>query len=109
MPHSSLANGFLTGKYKPGHAGTTQRWGNVARYCTDEGWKVIDEVNGVAEDRLTQPAAVVLSWIRSRDNFAPPAVSVSTLGQLAAVMTAVELSDGDLQRLDIVSEMFARD
>ncbi|GIH98195.1 aldo/keto reductase [Planobispora takensis] len=109
MPHSSLANGFLTGKYTRESKAESARSGIVTRYFTDEGWKVLDELLDIAGAHGVTPAAVALSWARSHGNVTSPAVSVSAVGQLPDVMTDVHLSGGEVSRLDAVSEPFAAD
>ncbi|WP_165845801.1 aldo/keto reductase [Streptacidiphilus pinicola] len=107
LPHSSLANGFLTGKYSRTVQPAGARAGIVARYFTDEGWAVLDEVHAIAAEHDASPAAVALAWTRSRPGVVSPAVSVSAPEQLAGLMTRPELSDEDLARLDRVSQPYA--
>lgn len=108
MPHSSLANGFLTGKYVRGARSAGARSANVGRYLTEEGWAVLEEVRSVAARRGASPAGVALAWLRSRTGVVPPAVSVSDVRQIPEVMERATLTDEDIARLDKVSEPFLR-
>ncbi|WP_159942377.1 MULTISPECIES: aldo/keto reductase [unclassified Nocardiopsis] len=74
LPHSGLARGFLTGKYRPGAAEVdSPRAAKARTYLEDpRGKRVLDALDTVAGRGGISPAAAALSWLADR----PAVVSV---------------------------------
>jgi aryl-alcohol dehydrogenase-like predicted oxidoreductase len=93
ITYSSLASGFLTGKYrkdhdlpKSGRAGGVQQ-----RYMNEKGWAVLEAVEGVAARLGATPAQVALAWIANRPGITGPIASATTTEQLAELVGGIEL------------------
>ncbi len=107
LPYSSLASGFLTGKYRPGQDVTSVRSGSASAYLTRPGatalLRVLDEV---AAAHATSVAAVALAWLREQDPVGAPIASARTLTQVQPLVdsAAVHLSADDLAALTRASD-----
>lgn len=107
ITYSSLASGFLTGKYRRGGAlPSSARAGGVQReYMNDKGFAVLDAVQAVAERHDATPAQVALAWILARPSITAPIASATTVEQLREIVGAVDLrlSEEAIQTLDCAS------
>jgi aryl-alcohol dehydrogenase-like predicted oxidoreductase len=94
ITYSSLASGFLTGKYKRGaELPKSGRAGGVQqRYMNDKGWAVLEAVEGVAARLGATPAQVALAWIANRPGMTGPIASATTPEQLQELVGGVELT-----------------
>ena len=101
LPYSTLASGFLTGKYsRDGELPTSPRASGVqGKHFTDSGWAVLDAVRGVAHDRGAELATVALAYLRALG--AVPIASASRPEQLPALVAvaSVELSADEVQAI----------
>ena len=107
VPYSSLASGFLTGKYRTREDLQGAARGQAAGgYLNDAGLAVIAELRGIAAAHDVAPASAALAWLRSRPTVAAPIASARTVEQLPALIAAasLELSAEEISRLDSVSE-----
>lgn len=107
IPYSSLASGFLTGKYRTREDLEGAARGQAAGgYLNDAGLAVIAELRDIATAHDVAPASVALAWLRGRPTVVAPIASARTTDQLAALLDAValELTDEEVTRLDSVSE-----
>lgn len=93
IPYSSLAAGFLSGKYRrDGDLPATARAGTVQqRYFNDRGWAVLNAVHTVAEARNVTPTQVALAWLLSKPVVTAPIASATTVAQLNELLAAVDL------------------
>jgi aryl-alcohol dehydrogenase-like predicted oxidoreductase len=91
--YSSLASGFLSGKYRrEGAMPTSARAGGVQqRYFHDRGWAVLAAVEQVATARDATPTQVALAWLLSRPAVTAPIASATSPAQLAELVGALEL------------------
>lgn len=105
MPWSPLAGGFLSGKYSSSTTGEVDTTRTFAGSPTPEQYKVIDEVNALAAEIGASPAAVALSWVRSRPDISSVLVGARTMEQLDANLSSLdlELEDDQIARLSEVS------
>ncbi len=97
VPFSSLASGFLTGKYRgrvKGERGSEahSRATRAAQFASKRGFRVLDALEDVAEDHDRSPAAVALAWLLTKPLVTAPVVSVSRPEQLADLLTAPRLN-----------------
>ena len=92
VPYSSLASGFLTGKYssKEDIAGSS-REKRLGGYFDERGIKVLKALRDVADDASTEPAAVALAWLMAQPTILAPIASATSLMQLESNFQAVEL------------------
>jgi aryl-alcohol dehydrogenase-like predicted oxidoreductase len=103
LPYAALADGFLTGKYRPGREiPPGERAEDAAAYLTDHGIGVLDALDTVAGRNDTSVAAVSLAWLLRQPAVAAPVASARNPEQLRALLGAVELtlSRDDLALLD---------
>jgi aryl-alcohol dehydrogenase-like predicted oxidoreductase len=107
ITYSSLASGFLTGKYRPnaklpssGRASGVQQ-----RYMNDRGWAILAAVESVAKRLGATPAQVALAWIASRPGMTGPIASATTPAQLEEIAGGIDLKlDGEaIETLDEAS------
>jgi aryl-alcohol dehydrogenase-like predicted oxidoreductase len=95
IPYSALADGFLTGKYRPGRAlPTSERAPEASAYLTDIGLAVLSALDTVAERNETPVAAVALAWLAAQPTVAAPLASARTAEQLCGLLRATELRLG---------------
>lgn len=108
FPYYSLANGFLTGKYRSkDDLGKSPRGlRNIAYVESEKGRKVLRALDDVARETGSAPATVALAWLKSRPAVIAPiasATSLDQLRQLIAAMTLV-LTPGQVERLTRASD-----
>lgn len=103
IPHTSLAKGFLTGKYTEDtpESEWTSAHGNlgVSEYRSRSHFEQIDRLRHVADKHDASIPAVALAWLRRQPNVTSPIVSVSSGPQLRAITNDVALSPSDLNFL----------
>jgi len=106
VPYFALAKGFLTGKYRPGQAGVSER-GRLdgSAYMDDRGWRALAAVDEVAAAHGTTDSAVALAWLLAQPTVLAPISSARTAEQLAQQlpMVRLELSDAELERLGVAA------
>jgi aryl-alcohol dehydrogenase-like predicted oxidoreductase len=97
IPYSSLASGFLSGKYRAGETlPSTARATNVQKiYMNDRGFAVLAAVEKVASKVGATPAQVALSWMVHRPGITAPIASATSVVQLEEILGAIELKLGD--------------
>jgi aryl-alcohol dehydrogenase-like predicted oxidoreductase len=93
IPYSSLASGFLSGKYRAGEAlPKTARAGGVEKtYMNDRGFRVLAAVEKVAASANATPAQVSLSWLAHRPGITAPIASATSVSQLKELVGGIEL------------------
>ena len=106
MPYWALASGFLTGKYRTEadlEGATRERM--VRTYFSPASLAVVDVLDELARDHDGEIASVALAWLRRQPTVVAPIASARTREQLPSLTasTAIELSDGELARLDEAS------
>ncbi len=107
ITYSSLASGFLTGKYRrDGALPNSQRAGGVQqRFMNDRGFAILDAVEGVAKAHNATSTQIALAWILSRPGMTAPIASATSVEQVGELLGAAEitLSADDLTALDTAS------
>jgi aryl-alcohol dehydrogenase-like predicted oxidoreductase len=105
--YSSLASGFLSGKYRQGQAmPTSQRASGVQqRYMNEQGFAILAEVERVAKEHGATPAQVALAWVLARPSVTAPIASATSVDQVRELLGAVSLhlNKADLAALEKVS------
>jgi aryl-alcohol dehydrogenase-like predicted oxidoreductase len=93
IPYSSLASGFLSGKYRRhGDMPATARAGGVQKtYMNDRGFTVLEAVEKVATAAGATPAQVALSWLAHRPGITAPIASATSVAQLRELVGGIEL------------------
>jgi aryl-alcohol dehydrogenase-like predicted oxidoreductase len=92
MPYFGLAQGFLTGKYRPGGPEVdSTRSERALKYMDDRGVAVLGVLDEVAAAHDTTLAAVALAWLLAQPTVASPIASARTTEQLAELLPVVDL------------------
>ena len=103
----SLANGFLTGKYRSEADLTKSKRGerSAGKYLNDRGFRILKALDKVAHEADTTLARVSLAWLIAKPTVAAPIASATNLAQLEDLIAApsVELSADAIAILDEAS------
>jgi aryl-alcohol dehydrogenase-like predicted oxidoreductase len=102
----SLANGYLTGKYRSrADLGKSIRGDRVERYVDGDGPRVLAVIDQVAAELGATPAQVTLAWTAAQPGVTAPLASATSLSQLEDLIGCLqlELSADQLARLDAAS------
>jgi aryl-alcohol dehydrogenase (NADP+) len=84
LPYFSLAEGFLTGKYRPdGKTIESERAEDAVAYLDDRGRAVLGALDKVSAAHHTTAGAVALAWLAAQPAVAAPIASARTPEQLA--------------------------
>ncbi len=91
--YSSLASGFLSGKYRrEGTLPESKRAGGIQqRYMNDRGFAVLDKVLRVAETTGATPGQVAIAWLLQRPSITAPIVSATSVAQVEELCGAVNV------------------
>ena len=106
LTYSSLASGFLTGKYRTGaDVGKSPRGARAVSRLNDRGLRILTALDEVASNLDSSPATVALAWLMARPSVTAPIASATSLEQLDQLLRVGELPlDADsLRRLDVAS------
>jgi aryl-alcohol dehydrogenase-like predicted oxidoreductase len=102
----SLANGFLTGKYRDRDDLDKSPRGlrNIA-YLEGRGQRVLDALDEVAAETGAALASITLAWTMAQPGITAPIASATSLKQLEELLAALtlELTPGQIARLDEAS------
>jgi aryl-alcohol dehydrogenase-like predicted oxidoreductase len=106
---SPLAQGVLTGKYKPGEppppdsrAASPEMGGMMDRYRSDELFEAVQRLVPIAEQAGLSMVTMALAWCLRQENVASCIIGASRPEQVHADVEAsgVELSDDTLEAID---------
>ena len=106
ITYSSLASGFLTGKYRSDtDFGKSVRGPGMKKYMNPRGMKILDALDEAALGHDATPAQVALAWLMARPGVTAPIASATAVDQLKELLRAVTLNiDGvAMQALDEAS------
>jgi aryl-alcohol dehydrogenase-like predicted oxidoreductase len=93
ITYSSLASGFLSGKYgknkeKPG---TPRAQAVERRYMHAKGFEVLEAVEKVAEQYSATPSQVAIAWILARPSITAPIASTTGIEQTKELIGSLDL------------------
>ncbi len=106
-PYSSLASGFLSGKYAPGQHVDSARAGSAGAYLEDpRAVAALDAARDVAADQDVPVSAVALAWLRAQRTVAAPIASARTVEQVPGLLAAarVRFTPQQLELLSAATE-----
>ena len=107
IPYSSLASGFLTGKYRDDNAGTdtSPRAGGARKYLDDRGRAVLAALDEIAAEHEVEVGTVALAWLRQQPTVAAPIASASTVEQVPGLLNSatLDLSPAELDSLSALT------
>lgn len=104
ITYSSLASGFLTGKYRQGQdLPTSPRAKRIQeRYMNEKGFRVLEQLDRVAEAHRATLAQVALAWIMARPGITAAIASATSVEQVHELLGSVDLklNEEDMAALD---------
>ena len=104
IPFYGIARGFLTGKYRPGVTEVdSKRAAGAREYATDKNYEVLTVMDEVAKNHSVSLSAVALAWLRAQPSVSVPIASARTVEQVEEIIQVVELSVGEVEKLNAVS------
>jgi len=104
VPYSSLASGFLSGKYRPGTQVDSKRAGKASAYLDDpRNVDLLSVLDDIAADQGVSVTAVALAWLKAQPHVGAPIASARTAEQVADLLQAAEVRL-DAQHLELLSE-----
>ena len=106
LPFYSLANGFLTGKYRSkDDLGKSVRGTRNMEYLEGHGMRVLAALDEVAAETGAALATVALAWTMAQPGITAPIASATNLDQLREIVAALtlELSVDQIERLNAAS------
>jgi aryl-alcohol dehydrogenase-like predicted oxidoreductase len=106
FPYFSLANGFLTGKYRSkDDVSKSVRGGRTVKYLDGNGPRVLEALDAVAAETGAALATIALAWLMAQPAVTAPIASATSVDQLAELVAAVHvtLTLDQLARLDSAS------
>jgi aryl-alcohol dehydrogenase-like predicted oxidoreductase len=106
FPFYSLANGFLTGKYRSkDDLDKSVRGLRNVEYLAGRGMRVLQALDEVAAETGAALATVTLAWTKAQPAIAAPIASATSLAQLAELVAALhlDLTPDQIARLDSAS------
>jgi aryl-alcohol dehydrogenase-like predicted oxidoreductase len=106
FPFYSLANGFLTGKYRSKEdLDKSVRGLRNVEYLEGRGMRVLDALDDVSAETGASLATVTLAWTKTQPSITAPIASATSIPQLAELVAALQLdlTPDQIARLDAVS------
>ncbi|MFQ6605288.1 MAG: aldo/keto reductase [Fidelibacterota bacterium] len=107
IPYSPLAGGFLSGKYIRGQdlPDSVRSRAVQERYMTDQNWRTLKRVRGIAEHYQASVSQVSLAWLMNNPVITAPIIGPRTLAQLEDNIGALDvaLSGKEISDLDKIS------
>jgi aryl-alcohol dehydrogenase-like predicted oxidoreductase len=106
FPFYSIANGFLSGKYRRKEdLGKSPRGQRSADYLEGKGMRVLEAMDEIASDTGAALATIALAWLMAQPAVTAPIASATSVDQLKDLTAAMHLrlSAEQIARLDAAS------
>lgn len=107
ITYSSLASGFLTGKYRSkADLGKSPRGARAEEKFNERGYRILEALDRIASEYDSTPTTVALAWLMARPSVTAPIVSATSLVQLTALIESMklDLNSDNVRSLDLASE-----
>jgi aryl-alcohol dehydrogenase-like predicted oxidoreductase len=92
ISYSSLASGFLTGKYRSeSDLSKSPRGAGIKKYLNPRGFRILNALNQVAKEYSSTPSKVALAWLMARPSLTAPIASATNLNQLDDLIASTKL------------------
>jgi aryl-alcohol dehydrogenase-like predicted oxidoreductase len=100
IPYFALAQGFLTGKYRPDSAqvDSPRADGVRERYFNDRGFAVLRTLDEIAAEHDVAVAAVALAWLREQATVLAPIASATSPEQVGELIASTRLTLSQTER-----------
>lgn len=107
VPYYGLANGFLTGKYRPGVDVDSPRARGAAKMLDERGLAVLAAMDAIAAAHEVPLASVALAWLYAQPTIGAPIASARTVDQLNELlpMATLNLTSAELASLTKSSDL----
>ncbi|NIJ37413.1 aryl-alcohol dehydrogenase-like predicted oxidoreductase [Sphingopyxis panaciterrae] len=93
LPFASLANGFLTGKYRQlSDLADRPRGSSIAPYLNERGMAILAALDEIGAQYRAGPAAIAIAWLMTKPAIHSPIVSATSVSQIADLVKATELA-----------------
>jgi aryl-alcohol dehydrogenase-like predicted oxidoreductase len=102
ITYSSLAAGFLTGKYRSkADLGKSPRGGGVEKFLTPKGEAILAALDKVGQANDATPSEVSIAWILAQKGITAPIASATSVEQVKSLAKGarLKLSEADLAEL----------
>jgi aryl-alcohol dehydrogenase-like predicted oxidoreductase len=106
LPFYSLANGFLTGKYRSqDDLGKSVRGLRNVEYLEGRGQRVLAALDDVSAETGASLATVTLAWTKAQPGITAPIASATSLDQVRELIAALnlDLTPGQIEQLNAAS------
>jgi aryl-alcohol dehydrogenase-like predicted oxidoreductase len=107
IAYSSLASGFLSGKYRLGQSlpASQRAKGIQERYMNEKGFRVLEQLDQIAAIHHATVAQVALAWVMARPSITAAIASATSAVQTRELLGAVDLqlTKEEMETLDRVS------
>jgi aryl-alcohol dehydrogenase-like predicted oxidoreductase len=106
ITYSSLAKGFLTGRYRCEADCERSAWyTRLLEYLTERGFRILEALESVAAVHESSMAGVALAWALAQPGVAATIVAANSVSELGELLGAAELKleVGELQDLSAAS------
>jgi aryl-alcohol dehydrogenase-like predicted oxidoreductase len=107
ITYSSLASGFLSGKYKnESDFGKSVRGGGMKKYLDEKGMRILKTLHELSTKYECSPAAISLAWLIQKPLVTAPIASATSETQLKELMQSpgINLSEQDVALLNKAGE-----
>ncbi|MEO5578329.1 MAG: aldo/keto reductase [Sphingomicrobium sp.] len=107
FPYYSLANGFLSGKYRSkDDLGQSPRGLRSVEYLEGKGPRVLAAMEAVAAETGAAMATVALAWLKAQPGITAPVASATSMKQLGELIAALslDLSPNQIEVLNAASD-----
>jgi aryl-alcohol dehydrogenase-like predicted oxidoreductase len=97
ISYSSIASGFLSGKYRSEKdLSISARGSSIKKYLNPRGFTILEALDGIAKSYNATPTQISLAWLIANPSITAPIVSATNLKQLNDIIQAANLKlDGD--------------
>ncbi len=93
ITYSSLASGFLTGKYRTEKDRSKSiRGQGIVIYMNERGFRILAALDQLAEQYKSTPAGVSLAWVIARPGITAPIASATSVEQLNDLIEGTKLT-----------------
>ena len=107
ITYSSLASGFLTGKYQSeADFSKSARGQGMKKYLNDKGFKILKTLNEISKKYLSTTPVISLAWLIQNPLVTAPIASATNEPQLTELMQSAEinLAEEDINSLNKAGE-----
>ena len=98
LPYSSLASGFLSGKYRAGVEVDSPRAGGASAYLETHAG-LLEVLDGIAAAHSTTVTSIALAWLRAQTVVGAPIASARTPEHVPSLLDVVDLTAEELAAL----------